>query len=274
VGRRGLDRAVRDGVIVALLPDVYTAADLASVHRVRCAAAVRWGRGRVRIGGESSLHLYDDRFPAPPTVHCVVAFDHRVRARPWMSVRRIAWPRHWSSPDGIESLVAEDAVLDAWRRTSASRRKDLLYRVLWLRIVGPRRLVSAAGRSARLPDRAIFDGIMSDFLAGVQSPAEVLARREVFTGPAFADLEWHVELLIGGRRRTADALHRSSRTVVELDGEAYHSSRSAVSRDRERDTEFGIEGWQTVRFSYRDLTRRPEWCRRSLLRIIRQRGPA
>ncbi|WP_156163641.1 hypothetical protein [Demequina subtropica] len=271
VGRRGLENAARRGRIIALLPGVYVAAACADSHAVRCEAVRAWSKGRVLIAGESALHLLDSRYPAPKRVRCLGPPAWNARAPAWVDLTRTGLPRSASSRSGVRCLPAEAALLDAWACAPRWRRKDVLYRALWLRIAGPRRLIDAARRRSRLPDRRMFDGIMGAFTSGATSPTEVMARREVFVGPEFAELEWQVAMVIEGRDRTADALHRRSRTVIECDGEAYHGSRAARRRDRERDTEFGSAGWHTVRFSFQDLSGRPAWCRRMVRLTISAR---
>ncbi|WP_062315943.1 endonuclease domain-containing protein [Demequina maris] len=276
VGRRGLAAMVRSGVIVPLLPGVYVSPERARDHDVRCEAVAVWSKGRALIAGESALHLLDSRFPAPARVRCIGPPTWNARAPDWVHLSRKPLPSFTVWAGGVACLTAEEALLDAWACAPRRRRKEVLYRALWLRIAGPRRLIGAAARRARLPDRRGFDSIMADFVTGATSPTEVMARREVFTGEDLAELEWQVGLVVEGRRRTADALHRRARIVIELDGAAFHSSRPAVDRDRERDTELAAAGWHTVRFSFRDLQRRPEWCRRMLRRTIAARlhGPA
>ena len=270
LGRRGLEAAVRDGHLVVLLPGVYVAATRQHEHVVRCAAVVVWSRGRVLISGESALHLKGG-LEAPDRVRCVAPPQWSARVPAWVDLTRRPPPKYSGSAQMVDCVVPEDALLDAWARAVPSRRKSLLYEALWRRVVGPRRLVGAAARRTRLPDRAVFDGIMGEFLAGSTSPSEVMARREVFTGPEFAELEWHVEMMIAGRKRTADGLHRRARLDLELDGEGYHSSRDAVRRDRTRDAEFASEGWLPVRFSFADLRDRPGWCRDMLQRTMARR---
>lgn len=273
IGRRGLESAVAHSELVSVLPGIYVAGDLAQDHRVRCAAVRVWSKGRILIGGESALHLANPRFAAPARVRAIGPPHWNARPPSWLDLSRRPMPRTRSTFRMVPCLTAEDALLDAWARAPAHRRKDILYQALWLKIVGVRRLISEAARRRRLPGRAHFDAIMRDFLDGATSPSEVMAKREVFTGQRFRDLEWHVAMRIAGRDRTADSLHRARRVVIELDGAGYHSSRAAVDSDRTRDVEFASEGWHTVRFSFRDLRERPEWCREMLLRVLATRRP-
>ena len=47
--------------------------------------------------------------------------------------------------------------------------------------------------------------------------------------------------------------------IVETDGWATHRTRLAFEQDRERDVELQLEGWRVLRFTWRQLTERPDW---------------
>jgi very-short-patch-repair endonuclease len=55
-----------------------------------------------------------------------------------------------------------------------------------------------------------------------------------------------------------DFLFPTRRLVVELDGYRYHRTRKAFERDRERDAILAAAGLRTLRFTHRQLTRRPQ----------------
>ncbi|WNM24295.1 endonuclease domain-containing protein [Demequina capsici] len=271
IGRRGLESAIRHGALVRLLPDTYVSAAIAESHAARCAAVLRWGRGHVLLTGASVLHLYDQRFACPEKVHCVAALERRFRIPPWVALRRRRVGAWSSSVRGQSCVPLEEAVVDAWRAAAPDRRIGLVYEVLWRRIVTARALGRVAASASRVPERRRLLGVVEGFIAGDTSPAEVMARHEVFTGPAWRSLEWQVALIGAGRRRVADAVHRGARVVVEFDGAAFHDSPEAVRRDRERDAELAASGWITVRFGYRDLRDRPQWCRDALASVIASR---
>jgi very-short-patch-repair endonuclease len=48
------------------------------------------------------------------------------------------------------------------------------------------------------------------------------------------------------------------RLVVEIDGYAYHSDKTAFVRDRRRQNDLVVEGWRVLRFAALDVTSRPE----------------
>ncbi|WP_062292806.1 hypothetical protein [Demequina phytophila] len=274
IGRYGLELATREGLLVALLPGVYVHANLNDDHAMRCEAVWVWTKRKVLITGESALHLFDARYPAPEDVCCIGPLEWSAHVPAWVHLRRTTLPTvpRWGKV--AKCAPAAIALLDAWACAPPERRKSILYEALWLNIVRPRALIRAAKERRRLPDRAEFDAIMGEFLAGAHSPTEVMAKREVFTGEEFAELEWQVPMVVQGRRRRPDGIHRAARIDLECDGDADHTSPEAVARDRERNTEFASIGWLPVRFSFKELRDRPEWCRRMLAETIAARLPA
>lgn len=65
-----------------------------------------------------------------------------------------------------------------------------------------------------------------------------------------------VNARVGGLE--VDLLWREQRLVVEVDGYAYHSSRTAFERDRLRDAELGAAGFRVMRLTWRVLVDEPE----------------
>ena len=55
-----------------------------------------------------------------------------------------------------------------------------------------------------------------------------------------------------------DAVWTPERVVVEIDGYAYHGTRAAFERDRRRDADLAARRYTVLRFTWRELTRRPE----------------
>jgi very-short-patch-repair endonuclease len=49
------------------------------------------------------------------------------------------------------------------------------------------------------------------------------------------------------------------RLVVEADGYAFHSSRDDYRRDRRRMNDLERLGWRVLRFSWEDVTQRPDY---------------
>jgi very-short-patch-repair endonuclease len=73
------------------------------------------------------------------------------------------------------------------------------------------------------------------------------------------------QVLIEGFK--VDAVWRTQRVAVELDGWAWHHTRDAFERDRERDQALTAAGWRVVRFTYNQVTRRPDAVISTLRRL-------
>jgi very-short-patch-repair endonuclease len=54
-----------------------------------------------------------------------------------------------------------------------------------------------------------------------------------------------------------DFLWRAERLIVEADSRTFHTTRHAFERDRRRDQDLMLAGYQVVRFTWRQVTREP-----------------
>lgn len=64
-----------------------------------------------------------------------------------------------------------------------------------------------------------------------------------------------------------DAVWRAQRVAVELDGWQDHGARRAFEEDRTRDATLTAAGWRVVRFTHRQVTRRPDHVTQTLRRL-------
>jgi very-short-patch-repair endonuclease len=71
-----------------------------------------------------------------------------------------------------------------------------------------------------------------------------------------------------------DALWRERSLAVELDGGAAHSGLAAMKRDREREMALRSMGFRVVRYSWDQITRRPEQVTADLRRLLETPGSA
>ncbi len=56
-----------------------------------------------------------------------------------------------------------------------------------------------------------------------------------------------------------DIVFEALRLVVEIDGWAFHITPDRFQRDRDRQNRLVAAGWTVLRFTWRDLTERPEY---------------
>jgi very-short-patch-repair endonuclease len=59
--------------------------------------------------------------------------------------------------------------------------------------------------------------------------------------------------------------------VIELDGCAFHTTSDRFERDRYRQNRLTEGGWTVLRFTWRDLTRRPVYVAATVRRVVRER---
>jgi hypothetical protein len=72
--------------------------------------------------------------------------------------------------------------------------------------------------------------------------------------------------------RKVDFLWRAERFVVETDGRAFHATRQAFERDRRRDQDLLLAGYQVVRFTWRQVTREPEHVAHTIRALLARRA--
>jgi very-short-patch-repair endonuclease len=77
----------------------------------------------------------------------------------------------------------------------------------------------------------------------------------------------HVNCSIEGRVR--DFFWPKHRLVVEADSYGWHRSPGALNADRERDVELTLAGFRVLRFTYEQITQRPEWVTSCIAAALR-----
>jgi very-short-patch-repair endonuclease len=108
----------------------------------------------------------------------------------------------------------------------------------------------------------------------------VLARRGVGTPATESELETRFLQIVRrarlpapqrqvqvGRRRL-DFAWPSWRLAVELDGMAHHTGRLARQRDNTRQNELVLLQWTVLRFTWADVTQRPQQVVADLVRVL------
>lgn len=265
--RVALERAMHEGDAVRALPGVYCGAAHRTLPVVMGEALNLWHAPGL-VTGPLAVHLYAPTLPAPAVAHLRVINGHRPRVPPWVRTVQGEGVTRKSYPKMIACTIPQDAVLDAWRVGAPGDRLDLLWQALWAKVCTARQLGGALDKAHRVPSRKGLQQVLGWFRDGATSPLEVRAKYETFTDARFREFEWQVPLVLGSRRAVVDMLHRRAMVVVELDGDRFHSTVQARNDDRNRQTDLTAEGYSVVRFSWDDITRRPEWCRERVLRTV------
>lgn len=267
-----LRAAVRRGDIEHVYPGVYLDAARAEEFEPLARAAILWAPSGSRLAGRTALYLAGIGSP-PAQIYIATPGQQWARAPQGVRLVRSKCGERRVGSTLLPRVPNEIALIQAWASTTPRAREDLAYRCLWKRTIDPQRLLDAIATTPRVAQRAVLTQWALNAVDGATSPLEVKARREVFIGDNFADVEWQAAVLTSNQRFVADALHRESKTILEFDGATYHSGSNARQRDMRRDTALAAAGYVTMRFSWRDLSELPGEAREAVLQTVARRMP-
>ncbi len=127
--------------------------------------------------------------------------------------------------------------------------------------------LSARGRSGCGTLREVLDGRTGAELTigrtRLESRLDELCRKAGIDGLTFQH-----PVVIGGRRRRIDFALVELRIAIEVDGYESHSRFDVFQDDRVRANELHLAGWTVLRFTWHQVTQRPDYVRRILCQPI------
>jgi hypothetical protein len=214
---------------------------------------------RARISGH--LALRHGGWSLPGDARVIVMPHEPKLSIPGVTVLRRRDAAAVRRSDGVRFTRVHEALIDALVVVGADAASDLLDAVLQKRLITPEDFGRAAlprlGRGKR--GASLLGSLMERASTGSRSEAEqrmaVLLRR-TGTGP------WEPNLPVrdGSGRVVAeiDFAHVGLRIAIEVDGRAHHSDRRSFERDRDRQNELVLRGWLVLRFTWEQITQRPD----------------
>ena len=260
LSRAAVESRVRAGRLHHVHRSVYAVGHARLTRKGRFMAAVlACGDGAV-LSHRSAAALWGLNREAPVSVDVAVA-ARGGRARPGITIHRTR-----------RLTEHERAVVDGIPVTSVAR--TLLDLTDVVRVDRP---AAQADRLGLLDIRAVHRVIADNpgrrgtkhLLAAIDAP--VLTRSQLEDG--FLDLVRRAKLpepLVNQRVAglEVDFFWPHHHLVVETDGHAYHRSRAAQERDREREAILARAGIRTHRFTCRQVTRDPDGARNTLRALL------
>jgi hypothetical protein len=178
-------------------------------------------------------------------------------------------------PDGVRFTRVREALIDALVVVGAGAAEDLLDVTLQKRLITPedfgRAAASRLGRGKR--GASLLASLVERASTGTRSEAEQrmagLLRRSG-TGP------WEPNLPVtdasGRVLAEIDFAHVGLRIAIEVDGRAHHSDRRSFERDRSRQNELVLRGWLVLRFTWEQITQRPDEVIAAVIAAVVQRA--
>lgn len=148
------------------------------------------------------------------------------------------------------------AVADSALRYRKADRDDLLKAASELR--GPRS--KRAKQIVQWADPRAAS-VMESALRGLLCEAGLPIFEPQFPIRVSSDEMWHPDLG-----------HAASRVVIEADSVLNHGGPSRLEIDTQRYDEFAAAGYVVLRFTWRQITKRPDWVVEMVRRTLRQRG--
>lgn len=231
-----------------------------------------------RISGVLALRRAGWRLP--DTVHIVVVPERTAVSIPGVHVLQraevpgIADATGAGEVDTLRFVSPREALLDCLTVLPDDDAVELLDAALQRRLLSTAVLAegirSRVGRGRR--NAAGLRRLLKRATSGSRSEAEqrmaVLLRRSG-TGP------WTPNLTVRGPQgeiAEIDFAHEGLRIAIEVDGRAFHSDRRSFERDRERQNWISLNGWLVLRFTWEQITERPDEVIAAVCAAVAQRA--
>lgn len=259
--RHALDRDLRAGLIIRILPNTYVGSAHRNAFAARAAAALAWAGPRAVLGGTSAAFAHRLIAAEPPVVTLFIPRTDRLRGPEWI---RIIQPSVAVTPahaGGLRVAPAVDAVIQAWSELGTGRGTALILNSVRREQITASALRARTSAYPRIRARRALVALLGPLDDGAESYLEHLAATRVFNTAEFRGFRRQYPVRTAGRTYVLDMYDDSARVAVELDGRAFHGEDAARRHDLERDANLASLGITTIRLTFEDVTGRPEWCR-------------
>lgn len=246
-----LDRHLRAGRLVAVLPGVYCPPELGGAESVRVRAAVLWaGPDAVLTGLTAARLTYWPSAPASPVALALPTTTKRARAGIVVERRRVP-PELVLDRCGLRVTQPAATAVDlaATAHGGAAIDEALRARAATLEMMW-----QALARQPDRPGNGCRRELLHDSRDEPWSEAERDCHRLLRRGGLRG---WQSNQAVAGYY--VDVLFRQERVVLELDGWATHGGREAFEADRVRRNALVLAGYTVLNFTWRQLQDDPEW---------------
>jgi very-short-patch-repair endonuclease len=248
--RNGLRSRVRRGWLKRRFPGVYRVGLLSGPFFEEMAAVQTIGEdASLSVHGAAALWRMRARVDGP--IDVTVAGRH-ARSRPGIRVHNVR-TLEWTTHRGIPVTTPARTLLDLAAVVSA---EDLARAVEEARVLG---LVTDADLHElldRYPRRAGTAALRRELGEEARLTRSEAERRllQLIRRAGLPLPETNVRVL----GHEVDALWRTAKLIVEIDGFAAHGTRAAFERDRARDAQLVAAGYRVIRITWRRLRDEPE----------------
>lgn len=166
---------------------------------------------------------------------------------------------------GLRVAHPTDAVIDLVRFWPFQTALDLASRALTQGRISADDLRTANARLLRMAGRPQVERVLDELARGTRSDAE-RGLRDVLTLAGIDGWIPGLEVRACGHDYHVDFGFDAEQFAIEVDGRSFHSDPRSFQIDRQRQNDLVAAGWTVLRFTWEDITMRPE---KTLARIRR-----
>lgn len=262
----GARRRVGSGEWIRETRGVYRVANRKLDTRMRARIAVLSAGPGAALCGASAAWWHGLTDKVPSTISVMAPHGRRGRpvdrARVW---HRTVDERDIAVIDGLRVTAVPLTVLDA----SVDIGVKIMDSALLRKRVALDDLVDAQKRNAGRRGSPRARAMLAAMSEGARSEAE---RRAVALLKTSDIVGWATNVDACGY--VLDLAIDELKIDIEIDGVSFHSDANAFQHDRERQTVLIANGWIVLRFTWHDITQRPQWVLAQIRATIRQREAA
>jgi very-short-patch-repair endonuclease len=128
-------------------------------------------------------------------------------------------------------------------------------------------LERAAGLPVGYPGSTRVAALIADLSTGAHSDAENLLV-SLLVQAGFTGYVVNMPVRLGNASVRIDVAFPHARVAIEVDGRAFHSSPGRFQSDRTRQNRLVAAGWRVLRFTWEDLTQRPDMVLRRIADLL------
>jgi len=268
LGIAAIDHRLRSGRLHRLYQGVYAVGHRALTLEGRWMAAVMAGGTDAVLSHASAAAAWEFRPVGAGSIHVTVPTNAGRRRRSGIRVHRSTAlePFDTTTHRAIPITAPARTLIDVAATLKGRPLEQALDRAEQLRLVDfadlRQRIEARPGR----PGSRALQAVLSRYTAGSTVTRSELEERFLGLCDDHGIPRPETNTRIEGVE--IDFAWRDARLVVEVDGYTYHRSPSAFEADRERDVVLALAGWQVLRFTWAQVTRRPAWVAGAISRRL------
>jgi very-short-patch-repair endonuclease len=261
-----VDRMVQSAQLCVLTRGVYLVRGAPLTYRARLWAAVLSTDGA--LGFATAAELWACTGRRDDQIHIVLPHSRRVYPPPWVRLHRVPLAAdHRVEIDELPITSRPWTLCDYVPTLPGGRSIQLADRALqqgWLTPIDiEHRLKGYPRRRGNTRLRQLL-AITSD---GAASEAERVLHK-LLRRAGIKNWRANHRIWIDGELFVADVAIEEHHVVIEVDGMAYHVDADRFQHDRTRQNTLTTAGWTVLRFTWNDLTNRPEYVINKLRQAV------